>query len=85
VKRSSRGEVHPLFRGVFEDWLARAEVLSALPDAPVVPDDPPRRRLTGLWARLRRHRAKSQRPAPTTTACVATSKGRWAASFTVDS
>ncbi|MFL4908202.1 hypothetical protein ACJ6WF_34590 [Streptomyces sp. MMS24-I2-30] len=30
---------HPLFRPVFEDWYAKAGALSALPDAPVVPDD----------------------------------------------
>ena len=31
--------VHPLFQGVFGDWQAKAGVLSALPDAPVVADD----------------------------------------------
>jgi hypothetical protein len=40
-----------LFRAVFDDWHARADVLSALPDAPVVPDDPPRRRRAWRWPR----------------------------------
>ena len=31
---------HPLFQGVFSDWQAKAGVLSALPDAPVVADAP---------------------------------------------
>ncbi|MGW1158555.1 hypothetical protein ACWD5Q_08030 [Streptomyces sp. NPDC002513] len=30
---------HPVLRGVFDDWYARAGVLSAMPDAPVVADD----------------------------------------------
>jgi hypothetical protein len=40
-----------VFRGVFDDWFAKAGVLSALPDAPVVPDDSGRRR--PAWHRLR--------------------------------
>jgi hypothetical protein len=36
-------QVHPLFRPVFDDWRSRADVLSALPDAPVVPDPLPSR------------------------------------------
>ncbi len=42
---------HQVFRGVFEDWQTRAGALSALPDAPVVPDDSPRE--GGAWRRLR--------------------------------
>jgi len=30
--------VHQLFRAVFEDWQVKAGVFSAMPDAPVVPD-----------------------------------------------
>ena len=45
---------HPLFQGVFSDWQAKAGVLSALPDAPVVADDSP----TGRPAR---HRPRSRR------------------------
>ncbi len=32
-------QVHPLFHGVFNQWQAKAGVLSALPNAPVVADD----------------------------------------------
>jgi hypothetical protein len=32
-------QAHPLFRGVFDHWQAKAGALSALPHAPVVPDD----------------------------------------------
>lgn len=46
---------HPLFQGVFSDWQAKAGVLSALPDAPVVADDSPTGRQ--LW----RHRPRSGR------------------------
>jgi hypothetical protein len=42
--RLSRETVHPLFRAVFDNWGARAGVLSALPDAPVVAERPARRR-----------------------------------------
>ncbi|MCI3275414.1 hypothetical protein [Streptomyces cylindrosporus] len=45
VRRSLPAQTHPLFRAVFDDWYARAGALSALPDAPVVPDEPRRRRL----------------------------------------
>jgi hypothetical protein len=45
---------HPLFQGVFSDWQAKAGVLSALPDAPVVADTP----RTG---RPVRHRPRSGR------------------------
>ena len=42
-RRYLRGDVvDQVFRGVFENWQARAGVLSATPDAPVVPDDPSR-------------------------------------------
>ncbi|WDF38123.1 hypothetical protein PBV52_15600 [Streptomyces sp. T12] len=44
-------EQHQVFRGVFEDWQTRAGALSALPDAPVVPDDTRRGRTA--WRRLR--------------------------------
>jgi hypothetical protein len=33
-------EPHPMFRGVFRSWHAKAGVFSALPDAPVELDDP---------------------------------------------
>ncbi|MDF2266887.1 hypothetical protein P2Q00_15835 [Streptomyces coacervatus] len=43
--RSSRPtQPHQLFSGVFADWSARAGAFSALPDAPVVPDDSRQRR-----------------------------------------
>ncbi|MEU6139711.1 hypothetical protein ABZ848_05035 [Streptomyces sp. NPDC047081] len=45
VGRSLPAQAHPVFRAVFDDWYARAGALSALPDAPVVPDEPRRRRL----------------------------------------
>ncbi len=39
VRRSlSTQDHHPLFRGVFDSWLSKSDALSALPDAPVVPD-----------------------------------------------
>ncbi|MGI5452276.1 hypothetical protein ACQEWB_03620 [Streptomyces sp. CA-249302] len=44
VRRSLPAQAHPVFRAVFDDWYARAGALSALPDAPVVPDEPRRRR-----------------------------------------
>jgi hypothetical protein len=44
---------HQVFRGVFEDWQSRAGALSALPGAPVVPDDTRQGRTT--WRRLRTH------------------------------
>lgn len=31
---------HPMFAAVFAKWLDDADALSALPDAPVVPDEP---------------------------------------------
>lgn len=41
VRRSlSTRDHHQLFRGVFDEWLSKADALSALPDAPVVPDEP---------------------------------------------
>jgi hypothetical protein len=55
-KNAKEDVVHQVFHGVFENWQVRAGVLSATPDAPVVPDDPPgrwRRRLGALltgWA-----------------------------------
>ncbi|MFF4499908.1 hypothetical protein [Streptomyces sp. NPDC001401] len=53
--RSSRPtQPHQLLSGVFADWSDRAGVFSALPHAPVVPDDsrqrrplPGRRKITG--------------------------------------
>ncbi|MFE7838881.1 hypothetical protein ACFU53_23390 [Streptomyces sp. NPDC057474] len=54
-------QAHPLFRGVFDDWLTKADALSALPNAPVVPVVPdmpdapkafPQLRLP-TWGRLR--------------------------------
>lgn len=48
-------QVHPLFRPVFDYWRSRADVLSALPDAPVVPDPLPSRwtkRLRPWFGRL---------------------------------
>jgi hypothetical protein len=50
VRRSTQTQAHPVFLGVFADWQAKAGALSALPDAPVVPDDPRRR---PLWRWLR--------------------------------
>lgn len=48
-------QANPVFRGVFDGWYTKAGVLSALPDAPVVPDDsalrPPAWR--GLRSRIR--------------------------------
>ena len=41
--------VHPIFHGVFHDWLATSGALSAQPDAPVVPDPPAR---TAKWRAL---------------------------------
>ncbi|MET7736800.1 hypothetical protein ABZT02_36535 [Streptomyces sp. NPDC005402] len=56
---SSRGPVphdpHPMFRAVFGGWHAKADVFSALPDAPVQPDDPQRQR---WWRRLNVRRQK---------------------------
>jgi hypothetical protein len=72
-------ETHLLFRGLFADWHDRAGVLSALPDAPVLPDNPRRRRLATLWAPIWREalkraairgRAPGDRRAPVT-ACTA--------------
>lgn len=45
---------HPLFRGVFSDWQAKAGVLSALPDAPVVADAPRTKRPVRHWLRRAR-------------------------------
>lgn len=44
-------EPHPLLSGVFTDWHAKAGALSALPGAPVVPDDSGAR--GRRWRRLR--------------------------------
>ncbi|MEU6351160.1 hypothetical protein ABZ896_17770 [Streptomyces sp. NPDC047072] len=38
-RSSAKDQTHQMFRGLFEDWRTRAGVLSATPDAPVVPDD----------------------------------------------
>ena len=48
---------HQMFRGVFEDWQTRAGALSALPDAPVVPDD--NRQGRSAWRRLRTRFARA--------------------------
>ncbi|WP_406216342.1 hypothetical protein [Streptomyces canus] len=50
-RSSLPGQAHPLFQGVFSDWQAKAGVLSALPDAPVVTDDSGTQR--PVWHRLR--------------------------------
>ena len=50
VSNSLPTQTHPLFRGVFDHWYAKAGALSALPDAPVVPHDPGQPWLT--WRRL---------------------------------
>ena len=42
---------HQVLRGVFQDWQTKSDALSALPDAPVVPDDSPRE--GSAWRRLR--------------------------------
>ncbi|AZQ34784.1 hypothetical protein EJ357_15900 [Streptomyces cyaneochromogenes] len=58
---------HQMFRGVFDDWQTRAGALSALPDAPVVPDEP--RQGQTAWRRLRTRFARtavSRRPLPST-------------------
>ncbi|MEU3891855.1 hypothetical protein [Streptomyces sp. NPDC029041] len=47
---------HQMFRSVFEDWQTRAGALSALPDAPVVPDDA--RQKQTAWRRMRTHFAR---------------------------
>jgi hypothetical protein len=50
VRRSLPPEAqHQVFRGVFDDWQTRAGALSALPDAPVVPDETPHRRTPWTW------------------------------------
>ncbi|UUU33062.1 hypothetical protein JIX56_26085 [Streptomyces sp. CA-210063] len=51
-------QTHPLFRGVFDTWLTKADALSALPNAPVVPDPPTtpdasRQLRLPTWRRLR--------------------------------
>lgn len=53
VRRSLPAEPHPLFRGVFDDWHTKAGALSALPDAPVVPDGPRRRWPAWHWLQSR--------------------------------
>ncbi|MGX1474867.1 UNVERIFIED_CONTAM: hypothetical protein RKD50_003675 [Streptomyces canus] len=52
-RSSLPGQDHPLFQGVFSDWQAKAGVLSALPDAPVVPDDSGPGTERPVWHRLR--------------------------------
>ncbi|ELP68941.1 hypothetical protein ACKI1I_37950 [Streptomyces turgidiscabies] len=53
VRRSTQTEAHPLFVGVFADWHAKAGAMSALPNAPVVPEEPRRRRPASRWLRRR--------------------------------
>ncbi|CAM5375503.1 hypothetical protein [Streptomyces griseorubiginosus] len=52
-------EPHPLLSGVFTDWHAKAGALSALPGAPVVPDDRDAR--GRMWRRLRSSRVRYDR------------------------
>ncbi|GAA3388269.1 hypothetical protein [Cryptosporangium minutisporangium] len=56
--RSLPTGIHPLFRGVIDEWQAEAGVWSALPDAPVVPDAPRRR---PVWRRLLPRRPSRRR------------------------
>ncbi|BBC39095.1 hypothetical protein SGFS_103890 [Streptomyces graminofaciens] len=53
VRSSPPAQAHPLFRGVFDHWYAKAGALSALPDAPVVPDDDRRSGPARRWLRAR--------------------------------
>ncbi|MDX3458136.1 hypothetical protein PV396_40435 [Streptomyces sp. ME02-8801-2C] len=53
MRRSTQTQAHPLFLGVFADWHAKAGAMSALPDAPVVPDDSRSRRPVSRWLRGR--------------------------------
>ncbi|MEU9172339.1 hypothetical protein AB0D34_31890 [Streptomyces sp. NPDC048420] len=52
IPRSSQ-TAHPLFQGVFSDWQAKAGVLSALPDAPVVADETRAGPPVWQWLRFR--------------------------------
>jgi hypothetical protein len=51
--------IDPVLRPILDDWLIRSGALSALPGAPVVPDEPRRR----LRLRLRRPRLALAAPA----------------------
>ncbi|MEU6228306.1 hypothetical protein [Streptomyces sp. NPDC047042] len=53
MRRSTQTQAHPLFLGVFADWHAKVGAMSALPDAPVVPDDSRPRRPVSRWLRRR--------------------------------
>lgn len=77
--RHHRNHTGLYFRALFADWHARSGALSALPDAPVVPDAPsPLRRLAPtlllrqVWARAAGRgagrRTITDRRAPTCTA-----------------
>lgn len=59
-KRPLSGETPLVFRAVFAEWQAQAGVWSALPDAPVVSDDPRPRRSARLWLRTLHARVTSQ-------------------------
>lgn len=65
-------EIHPLLRGVIDEWQAKAGVWSALPDAPVVPDTP-RWRRSWRWvlpgSNGRRHGAADVLPCPNGLSC----------------
>ena len=62
-------DIDPVLRPIVNTWLIRSGALSALPDAPVVPDEPRRR----PWLRLRRptltRPATRPRRADLTTTC----------------
>lgn len=45
-------DAHPVFAALFAHLLSRADALSALPDAPVVPDEPRARLFRRAIARL---------------------------------
>jgi len=53
VRSSLPAQVHPLFYGVFSQWQAKAGVLSALPNAPVVPEDARQRGPVRRWLQSR--------------------------------
>jgi hypothetical protein len=64
VRRSLPAEAqHQVFRGVFDDWQTKAGVLSALPDAPVVPDDSRQGRTVWTWIQSRFGRTTENRRA----------------------
>jgi hypothetical protein len=82
-------DIPVVFRAAFTDWHARAGALSALPDAPVVPDGAERRGLVALgqavgervstWA-VRRDRTARRRQQPTAACVDGTSPAGWTTS-----